>query len=189
MLFLSPQARRSKELEKFTEGHRFLFDRGQPLGVGTPGQMGTFLGYNLEKVPINHGYQAEEVSRQPSARAFAFKGQAVGPHQNLDTATTDGLGLPPHEITYVTEQTQLQRLPQRRLANRDSSPAPAALMRTRSAEETILPAPAENTPPGSTEKRPELPPRRNVGEVADRVYHLMQHDLILERERATKLGG
>lgn len=39
------------------------------------------------------------------------------------------------------------------------------------------------------EKRPESIPRINAGEIADRVYRLMQHDLILERQRTTKLGG
>jgi len=156
VLFLSPQAERGKQLEKFAERRRPFFDRGQPRDVNTH---------------------------------------------------TEGLGLLAHEPTHVIRQTQPQRLPQ--IANRDYSPAPAALTRTPSDAVMVLPAPAENTPlttspvrsqaqagasespgtEGPAEKRAETASRIDVGEVADRVYRLMQRDLILERERATKLGG
>lgn len=209
MLSLTPQAERGTELEKFTERRRFLFDQGQPLDVSTRGQMETLLGYNLDTVRIHHGYQADEVSRRLGARAFTFKGQVFGSRQNLDTATTEGLGLLAHELTHVIQQTKPQRLPQYKLASRDPSPVPAALTRTHSCAGIVLPAPAENTPlttnpeerevkaqaseqlaaESLAEKRSESASRINVGGVADRVYRLMQHDLILERERATKLGG
>ena len=153
MLSLSPQAERGKELEKFTERRRFLFD----------------------------------------------------PRQNMDAATTKGLGLLAPDLAHLVQQTQ----PQSRFANRDSSPVRAALTRTHSDAAMILPAPAENTPltldlqrgevkgkaseqlaaEGSVEKRSKSPPRIDAGEVADRVHRLMRYDLVLEKERATKLGG
>jgi hypothetical protein len=38
-------------------------------------------------------------------------------------------------------------------------------------------------------KKSKSPPKINCEEVADKVYRLMQCDLVLERERATRLGG
>lgn len=87
--------------------------------------------------------------------------------------------------------------------------APASLTRTHSHAGTVLPAPAKNktmtkgqekkeerakaseplAAKALAEKRPESIPKINGREIADRVYRLMQHDLILERERANKLGG
>ena len=83
------------------------------------------------------------------------------------------------------------------------------LARAHSRTGTVLPAPAKNktltkdkerkeerakaseqlVQKASTEKGPESIPSINTGEIADRVYRLMQRDLILERERATKLGA
>jgi len=37
--------------------------------------------------------------------------------------------------------------------------------------------------------KPQSQPHVDLKEIADKVYRLMQHDLILERERATKVGG
>jgi len=37
--------------------------------------------------------------------------------------------------------------------------------------------------------KPQSQPHVDLEEIADKVYRLMQHDLILERERATKVGG
>lgn len=124
------------------------------------------------------------------------------PRQNLDAANTEGQGLLAHELNHVIQQTQ-----PRRLLNLDPSPAPVALTRTHPDAGMVLPAPAENTHPttriqrevvqanakvqrsaaeGLAEKSSESTPRGNVGEIADKVYRLMQHDLILERERASK---
>lgn len=209
MLSLSPRVERGKELDNFTNNKRYrsFFDLGQPLDVSIRRQMETFLGRDLEKVRIHHGYQAGVVSRRLGARAFTLKGQDFGHRQNLDTATTEGLGLLAHELTHVTQQTQPQRLPQ--VANRGYSPVPAALTRTPSDAGMVLPAPAEDTPlttspvrrkaparaskplgaEGSAGKRSEPASGIDVEKLADRVYRLMQHDLNLERERATKLGG
>jgi hypothetical protein len=124
------------------------------------------------------------------------------PHKDLDTASTEGEGLPAHELNHVIQRTQPRRLP-----DLDYSPAPVALTMTHPNDGMVLPAPAENTYPithtqgevvqaraevqrpaaeGLAEKGSKSPPRGNVWEIADRVYRLMKHDLILERERVTK---
>jgi hypothetical protein len=115
----------------------------------------------------------------------------------------EGLELPYHEATRGTNQTQSRGSVQRRSADRASNPAPAVVTRTNSGSGIILPAPAVTMPlasrprKGSNEvgtsepitaesvagKRPESVPQINANEVADKVYHLMQRDLILERER------
>lgn len=209
MLSLSPQAELGKNIQKFTERRRPLFDGGQPPDVSTRRQRETFLQHNLEKVYIPRGYQAEKISRRLGARALTFKGQFSGNRLNLDSATTKGLGLLDNQPVRAVQQAQSQKLPQRQLANRDFNLAPAALTRTHSDVGMVLPAPAENTPlipdlqrretqhraseqpgvEGPAEKRTESTPRIDAGEVADRVYRLMQHDLRLEKERATKFGG
>ena len=124
------------------------------------------------------------------------------PRQNLDATNTEGQGLLAHELNHIIQQTQPRRLP-----DLYHSPAPVALTRTHPDAGRILPAPAENIRPtthaqggvvqakaeaqrsadeGLAEKGSKSPPRRNVVEIADRVYRLMQHDLILERERVAK---
>ena len=114
-----------------------------------------------------------------------------------------------HGLTYVNQQDQSQRPPQQKLATQDSSQSPAALTRSHTDVEMVLTAPAQKTimtsqierkeaqahaseqlaAKGLAEKRFESAHHIDTGEVADRVYRLMQYDLILERERATKLGG
>lgn len=87
--------------------------------------------------------------------------------------------------------------------------APASLARTHSHAGAVLPAPAKNrtltkdqeskeerakvseqrAAKTLAEKGSESIPQIKASEIADRVYRLMQHDLILERERLPKLGG
>jgi hypothetical protein len=47
---------------------------------------------------------------------------------------------------------------------------------------------SEQLPANALVENPESIPQLNTAEIADRVYHLMQHDLIIERERTTRLG-
>ena len=118
------------------------------------------------------------------------------PRQNLDAANTEEQGLLDHELNHIIQQT----LP-RRLLDLHHSPAPVALTRTHPDAGMVLPAPAENTQgevaqakaevqrsaaEGLAEKGSRSPPRGNVEEIADRVYRLMQLDLIVERERVSK---
>ncbi len=55
--------------------------------------------------------------------------------------------------------------------------------------EVLVQASEKAVAEGSASKEAKSPSQINHKEVADKIYHLMQHDLILERERATNLGG
>ena len=125
------------------------------------------------------------------------------PGQHLDLSTRRQVG------TSISRQAQLQRLPKHRLAKRDTNPEPEVLARVHSNTIAVPPAPAENTSTNInllrrkaqaraseqlarkalTEKKPESSPITNIEDVADRIYRLMQRDVILEKERSTKLGG
>jgi len=207
-LSLGPQLKRAKDLEDFTQRPHPLYDVGKPLDVTTRRLMETFFGYNLEDVLVHHGRQAEEASRKLDARAFTFKGHIFGPHQNLDNQTPEGLALLAHELTHVIQQTQPHQLPQGRAANREDGPLSATLG-GHSDVEMVLLAPPKSPPLTSnpqqgeaqaqaseklmeealTDNKTKSPPQINPEEVADKVYRFMQYDLVLERERATKLGG
>ena len=156
---------------------------------------------------LNH--QAEIVSRPIGIRDSVFTGEFYGHRQNPDTLTVEGRGRLAHEPSHVIQQAHLQQLPQRRSANLYSSPTPARLIRSHLDAGAIMPAPDQKpalttkSPSRvakgqkgeklatkiSTEKRPESTPHIDIGKVADRVYHLMRHNLVLERERATRIGG
>jgi hypothetical protein len=204
----SPQVKRTKELQRFVEGLRSLFDPGEPLDVATRRWMETFFGYSLKEVRIHRGQEAEEASRQMGARAFTFRGEVFGPHRSLDTSTKEGLGLLAHELTHAIQQTQPHQLPQGHPESSDVGLASAASLKSHSGAEMVLLAPASNSPittnlqqreaqAQANERlvieglgnRTESPPQIDPELVAAKVYRLMQQELVLERERATKLGG
>jgi len=205
MLSLSPQVKRAKDLEEFTERLRSFFDQGKPLDVTTRRLMETSFGYDFEKVRIHHGREVEEVSRLLGARAFTFRGQVFGSHQNLDASTKEGLGLLAHELTHVIQQSQPHQLLQGQTADRDTSAASAAPLEGH--PEMVLLALHQSSPTTNPQQReaqaqtneqlvkegldnkPKSPSQINPEEVANKVYRLMQYDLLLERERATRLGG
>ncbi len=205
----SPQIKKAKELEEFTEGLRSLIDPGESLDGSTRRLMEPFFGYDLERVRIHRGHRAEEASHRLGARAFTFRGHIFAPHQNLDASTSEGLGLLAHELTHAVQQTQPHRLPQGQWANQDTRSAPAARPGSHPGTEMVLLAPAKGAPltanvqlreaqaqaneqlvaEGLADRKAKAPPQINPEEVANKVYRLMQYDLILERERVTKLGG
>ena len=81
-----------------------------------------------------------------------------------------------------------QQRPQRRLANRDSSPAPAALPETHSHAGTVPLAPAESAALPTNPRSGDAQAQARE-QVVDKAYRLTHYDLSLERERATKSGG
>jgi hypothetical protein len=205
----SPQVRRAKELEEFMERLKSLSDPGEPLDVTTRRLMETFFGYKLEKVRIHRGQGAEEASRRLGARAFTIRGHIFGPRQNLDNSTREGLGLLAHELTHVIQRVQPHRLPQRQVTNREDSPMSATLPGGHSDVEMVLLASPKSSPlttnpqlreaqaqaneqlvvEGLADNTVKSPPQINPEEVANKVYRLLQYELVLERERATKIGG
>ena len=213
----SPQVKRAKELEDFTERFHSRFERGEPLDVTTRRLMEPFFGYDLEAVRIHRGHQAEEASRKLGARAFTFRGHIFGPRQTLATSTREGQGLLAHELTHVIQQTQPHRLSQGRLETDEDFTLPTANQATSSVKappeshpdaEMVWLAPPKSPAPttspqqreaqaqaneqlvaDSLDNKTESSPQINLEEVTNKVYRLIQHDLVLERERATKLGG
>jgi hypothetical protein len=171
--------------------------------------METFFGYKLEKVRIHRGQGAEEASRRLGARAFTIRGHIFGPRQNLDNSTREGLGLLAHELTHVIQRVQPHRLPQRQVTNREDSPMSATLPGGHSDVEMVLLASPKSSPlttnpqlreaqaqaneqlvvEGLADNTVKSPPQINPEEVANKVYRLLQYELVLERERATKIGG
>lgn len=207
MLSFSLQVKRARELEEFAERLRSLLDPGEPLSLATRNLMEAFFGYDLGEARIHRGDQAEEASRQLGARAFTFKGHVFAPHQNLDASTREGLGLLAHELTHVIQQTQPHRLPQRQVVDWEDGSIPASsrghpdvemilLAPARGSSATINPQPGEGQAQANEQLVTQALADSNsksakidTEAIADRVYCLMQNDLVLERERATKLGG
>jgi len=209
ILSSGPQAKRVRELKGLAERLSNPFDLGKPLEIATKKRMETFFGYNLEDVRIHEGSRAEEASRRLGARAFIFREHIFGSRQNLDTEKREGLGLLAHELTHVIQQTRPHQQPQDQAANLEDRPVSARSLEGDSDAKTAFCAPPQSPPTSVTQQQreaqaqvneqvvqrafsdnePRSPSQVNLGEVADKVYRLMQSDLILERERATRVGG
>ena len=207
ILSLSTRVKKARGLEPFIERLHSVSKVGEPLDVTTRKRAEAFFGYNLEDVRVHYGHQAEEASRRLGARAFTFKGHIYGPRQNLDASTREGLGLLAHELTHTIQQTQPHRRPQRQAANREEGTVSATpevhadvgmvLSASRQGPPTNASPQQEEAQAQASEQQvveglrneTESPPQVNPREVADKVYRLMQYDLVLERERATRLGG
>ena len=167
----SPQIKRAKELENFSRKSHPLHNAGESPDMTT------------RRLVENH---------------------AFGPRQDLVTTTREGRGFLAHDLTHVIQQTQSNRLPQDTSeAERDSTIQPQ-----HPDIDMVLTAPFKNSLPtnniqlreaqaqaneqlliDSLSKTAKSPHKINLEEVANKVYRLMQYDLILERERATKMGG
>jgi hypothetical protein len=215
-LAVSPQMMRAKETASFLERLGSILIPGEPLAGTTRSRMEAFFGYDLKDVRVHRGPAAEELSRRLDARAFTLGGHIFGSHEDLDVSTSEGRGLLAHELTHAIQQTRPRQLEPVRsdsagklyaeTISHETKPelvAPSAVY-----PEMVLSAPAQSSasatsPPereaqaqanerlaaeGLTNEA-ESPPRINAEEVADRVYQLMQSDLVLERERAGRLGG
>jgi len=215
-LAVSPQLIRAKEMASFLENLVSTSIPGEPLEATTRSRMEGFLGYDLKDVRVHRGPVAEELSCRLDARAFTLGGHIFGPPENLDVSTGEGQALLAHELTHVIQQTRPQQLGPMRLesAGRPGPEmvSPEAKSRPVAPQEQypdmVLLAPTQSSasgasPPereaqaqanerlaaeGLTSER-ESPPRISAEEIADRVYQLMQGDLVLERERAGRLGG
>jgi len=129
---------------------------------------------------------------------------AFGPRQDLVTTTRERRRLPAYDLTHVIQQSKSNRLPH----SRSGAEADYAIQPQRPDIDMVLTAPFKNSLPtnniqlreaqaqaneqllsDSLSKTTEPPHQINLEEVANKVYRLMQYDLILERERATKMGG
>ena len=165
----SPQIKRAKELENFTRKSHSLHNAGE----------------------------SPDMTTRRSVENHAF-----GPHQGLVTTTGEGRGFLAHDLTHVIQQSKANRLPHGR------SEAGSTIQSQHPDIDMVLTAPFKNSLPtnniqlrevqaqaneqllsDSLSKTAKSPHQINIEEVANKVYRLMQFDLILERERATKMGG
>jgi hypothetical protein len=189
-------------LENFIEKNCALIDTEQPLNVSTRRNMQMFSGHDPERVGIHHRYRLEEVSSSLGAQTFSSKDRIFGPRDTLEPAITERLGPLAHRLTCNIQQNQPERLLQRWGSSRDSSlvstiltkipPAPVTTTfsstKLQRRDESVESGQAISTEV-TTKKRSESRPLANAKEVAERVYRLMQRELILERERANRSGG
>jgi len=215
-LAVSPQVMRAREMASFLERLGSILILGEPLEGTARSRMEAFFGYDLKDVRVHRGPAAEELSRRLDARAFTLGGHIFGSHDDLDVSTSEGRGLLAHELTHAIQQTRPRQLEPVRsdsagklhpeTVSHKTKPGPVAP--SEGYPEMVLLAPAQGsasaTSPPEREAQAqaserlaaealtneaESPPRINAEEIADRVYQLMQSDLVLERERAGRLGG
>ena len=149
------------------------------------------------------------VRKTGESKGFTVKGNISGSRPGINTGGSEGPGLPAHEISHVNEQTRPPQVSQVQMVNRKVEPesarsVPSDTDADRSLITSVhsLPVPEgrqeskiqtssneQVTGRASPDSRADTQPEVDLKEVADKVYRLMQHDLIVERERATKIGG
>ena len=183
---------------------------GKFLEVTVREEMEELLGCDFRDVRIYDDRKAEEIACQLNAEAFAVGKKVFAPKGKLDTTTLAGKALLAHELTHVAQQTQESAsawsrmgrpLPsmgathgtvdigvQRAAVSSRSGVAGDALQEAREMEAQALErlireagsAMLTTSPEQSNAKMAEI----DVEDIADKVYGLMQSELILERERA-----
>jgi hypothetical protein len=208
-LLLAPSlmVKKAEELDEFSERFSSLFEPGASLDMNTKKKMESFLGYDFQKVQLHCGTNVEEVSSHLNARAFTFGEHIYAPQRNINSTTAEGWGLLAHELTHVVQQTRPQELSQDGLINNIPNPGRGTKPDTNSKSQMAFLAPTaqKTTNPSLGEEQAQAneqlatqvyfgngsrsPPEISYVTVADKVYRMMQHDLLLERERATKVGA
>ncbi len=177
-------------------------ERGEPLDGLQRAEMEELLGCDFRDVRIYDDRQAGELARQLKAEAFTLGNKVFAAPGKLNTATLAGKALLAHELTHVGQQTQrhvtswpaLERaLPCRQITcnNADhgvpqvaaSSPTGASggvIQRAREAEAQDV----ERSVREASSLRNLREAKIDAEDLADRVYRLMQSELVLEKERA-----
>ena len=179
-----------------------ILGTAEPLEQSVRRQMEGYLGRSLEDVRIHDSQQAGEVARRLGAEAFAIGSRIFADRGKLNPETVEGLGLLAHELTHVVQQTQPQPLAPR-------APAGESIPRQKGGQQASGERAqfARYLPPSSSPVEQQMEaeaqaseqavlaaqrggktaetaaPETDVDELADMVYRLMRHDLILERER------
>ena len=210
MLSYRPQIKRLKDLEDFIQTLYHIAKPGEPLDVTTKARMEAFFGYDLGTVRVHHGHKVEEVSHSLDARAFAFGNDIFMPRKSQEASTIEEQGLLAHELTHAIQQAHPQKLAQVNHEPKGVSPLPTetspAQSASRSQPEMVLLA-TQGTTAGGNHQQSEVQAQTNeqlatesfdnttqthridTKDVADKVYRLIQNDLLLERERAIRIGG
>lgn len=159
----------------------------------------------LENV-ISPGYKVKRIT---DAKGLTDNKHVSGTRQDLYTTKDEGPGRLANELTRVIKQNRPSQISGVQELNRKDEPVSNRLVSSYSSTEMTYLAPVKNSPVpaskrenevqaevneqliqrASSDVRPRSQHRVNIQVVADKVYRLMQRDLILERERATKVGG
>lgn len=214
VLAVSPQVMRAKEMASFLERLGSILIPGEPLEGIARNRMEAFFGYDLKDVRVHRGPAAGELSRQLDARAFTLGGHIFGSNDDLDVSTSEGRGLLAHELTHAIQQTQPRQLEPVRPDSAGKfhtetvshKTKPGLVAPSEGYPEMVLLARAESSATSPSEREAqaqanerlaaevlineaESSPRIDAEEIAERVYQLMQSELVLERERAGQLGG
>ena len=154
---------------------------------------------------ISPGYHIQKVRE---LRSFTDKGRISGFRPDNVTGTSEGPGLSAPELTHPNRQSRLPQVSQVQTVNRKVEPEPVSTVppepdrkyMTLSVPSVPMPANTQEsrvqtaadeqeTERASTGNDTEAQPQVDVKKVAEKVYRLMQRDLILENERATRIGG
>jgi len=181
--------------------------KGNPLDAAQRADMEELLGCDFRDVRIYDDHQAGEIARQLNAEAFTVGNKIFAAEGKLNTATLGGKALLAHELAHVAQQTQQSSWAgaERTLSHRGvsqgiangeiaqvatSSPTGASGSLVQQAMEAEAQAvehsvqEANNTMSKRAERSNPKAVEINAEDIADRVYHLMQYELILEKERA-----
>ena len=175
---------------------------GEPLDAMQRVEMEELLGCDFRDVRIYDDRQAAEIARQLDAEAFTLGNKVFAAQGKLNTATLAGKALLAHELTHVSQQTRQnvsgwptveRSLPCREIihsnANHEvpqvaaSSPTGASggvVQRAREVEAQAVERSVREA--GNSRNSPAA--EIDAEDIADRVYRLMQAELILEEERA-----
>jgi hypothetical protein len=185
-----------------------LLGKGKPLDEAIRRRMEAHFGCELKDVCIHDSRQASEMARKLGAEAFTMGSHIFASDEKLNTLTLQGMGLLAHELTHVVQQTHPRSLEHGKI--RTAEVAPGADSLSIKQESTMLqfaaPSYARLSPGisrmedeaqaneqamrevlesgGEMENPNQEMPQINAEDIADRVYHLMRQDLILEGERA-----
>lgn len=182
-------------------------EEGRPVEAALGEEMKQLLGCDFRDVRIYDDRKAEEMARQLGAEAFTMGKKIFAPKGKLDATTLAGKALLAHELSHVARETQHANwaAAERPLpiweaiqpAAKSEVPRAAAPGRTAVGASLLQEAKEReaqavermvresgNTMPRRREQSNPKAAEIDPEDIADRVYDLMQSELILERERA-----
>ena len=194
--------------ERETEGEARWLLRFGVLGVGRPleqvvrSRMERLFGCKLPEVRIHDSDQAGELANRMGARAFTIGSRIFAPPGELNPEMTSGAGLLAHELVHATQEyghvSSGQGQATDRAAGARMPSAGPGTPRTLKAAPSVDPA---SDPEEEQARAAELAARRaedfnppkelatapDPDVVADKVYRLMQQELLTNRERGALL--
>jgi hypothetical protein len=159
----------------------------------------------LENV-ISPGYK---VKGTVNMKGLTDNKHVSGTRQKLDSIKDGRPALPVNEMTHIIRQNRPSQISGAQVLNLKDGPELTRRVSSYSSTEMAYLTPVKDSSvptsqqesevqaevnkrliqKASSDDKPQSQPKVNIQVVADKIYRLMQHDLILERERATKVGG